>query len=121
MRSSLRNSWMAQVACATLLCALALPLAAQDEQPAGLNGGRLERPRNNQPSRPTPHWPDGHVNLGPLPGEKGVWEGNAGSTLATNLGRGIDNSRMNLPTNLKISEVPFQPSARALYDYTHAP
>ena len=67
------------------ICALALPLAAQDEPPAGLNGGRLDRPRNTQPARPTPHWPDGRVNLGPLPGEKGVWEGNAGSTLATNI------------------------------------
>ncbi len=45
-----------------------------------------------------------------------MWEGNAGSTLATNV-RGIDNPRMNLPTNLKISEVPFQPWARALYAY----
>jgi hypothetical protein len=57
--------------------------------------------------------------LGPLPGEKGVWEGNAGATLATNV-RGLDNPRMNLPTNLKISEVPFQPWARAVYDYRQA-
>ena len=28
------------------------------------------------PSRPTPHGPDGHVLLGPLPGEHGVWNGN---------------------------------------------
>jgi hypothetical protein len=54
-----------------------------------------------------------------LPGEKGVWEGNAGSTLATNP-KGIDNPRMNLPTNLKIADVPFQPWARAVYDYRQA-
>src|ERR1700722_8752512 len=60
------------------------------------------------PARPTPHWPDGHVNLGPLPGEKGLWEGNAGATLATNPPGGLDNPRMYLATNLKISEVPFQ-------------
>ena len=54
----------------------------------GRGGGRGKaRP----PSRPTPHWPDGRVNLGPIPGEKGVWEGNAGATLATNLGGGLDN------------------------------
>jgi len=111
-----RNYRLARTGTALVFCALALLLAAQDEQPAGLNGGRLDRPRSNQPPRPTPHWPDGRVNLGPLPGEKGVWEGNAGSTLATNV-RGIDNPRMNLPTNLKISEVPFQPWARALYNY----
>src|ERR1700683_5572090 len=110
-----RNFW--------IFCALAFPLAAQpapqDGPPIGLNGGRLDRPRA-QPAKPTPHWPDGHVNLGPLPGEKGVWEGNAGSTLATNIKGGIDNPRMNLPTNMKISEVPFQPWARALDDYRQA-
>jgi hypothetical protein len=99
---------------------MATPAFAQ-APPAGpgLNGGRLDRGRSRPPARPTPHWPDGRVNLGPLPGEKGDWEGNAGSTLATNL-KGIDNPRMNLPTNLKIDEVPFQPWARALYDYRQA-
>jgi hypothetical protein len=96
-----------------------LPSIAQNQGAVDLNSGRLEtrRGRNRGPARPTPHWPDGRVNLGPLPGEKGVWEGNAGSTLATNIKGGIDNPLMNLPTNLKISEVPFQPWARALYDY----
>jgi hypothetical protein len=98
----------------------AFPQQSDPDQGSSLNGGRLDRNRKRGPARPTPHWPDGRVNLGPLPGEKGVWEGNAGSTLATNLGRGIDNPRFNLPTNLKISEVPFQPWARALYDYRQA-
>jgi hypothetical protein len=57
------------------------------------------------------------VNLGPLAGEKGVWEGNAGATLATNPPGGIDNPTMYLPTNPKISEVPFLPWAKAVYDY----
>ena len=103
------------------------PLWAQLPAPVGngidLNSGRLAaepgRGRRNRPARPTPHWPDGRVNLGPLPGEKGVWEGNAGATLATNE-RGIDNPLLNLPTNLKVSEVPFQPWARALYAYRQA-
>jgi hypothetical protein len=107
--------------------ALTIPSFAQNGGPipppngapaAGKGGGG--RGRGNKarpPSRPTPHWPDGHVNLGPLPGEKGVWEGNAGATLATNPPGGLDNPRMYLPTNLKISEVPFQPWARALYEY----
>ena len=85
---------------------------------AGLNGGRLDRGKGkNRPARVTPHWPGGHVNLGPAAGERGVWEGNAGATLATNVRAGLDNPSMYLPTNLKISEVPFQPWARALYDY----
>ena len=85
-----------------------------------LNSGRLAagpRRRQRPPSRPTPHLPDGRVNLGPNPGEKGVWEGNAGSTLATNTKGGIDNPLMNLPTNMKITEVPFLPWARAVYNY----
>ncbi len=102
---------------------LVTPVLAQAQNGTDLNSGRLAagpRRRPRPPARPTPHWPDGRVNLGPLPGEKGVWEGNAGSTLATNLRNGIDNPTMNLPTNLKISEVPFQPWARALYDYRQA-
>ena len=119
---------------AILAALVAVPLLAQaPQQPSpgtvpldpnvNLNAGRLAgtgRGRGPRPpSRPTPHLPDGHVNLGPLPGEKGVWEGNAGSTLATNV-RGIDNARMNLPTNLKIADVPFQPWARAVYNYRQA-
>ncbi len=105
---------------ALLLPLVAAPCLAQDGgQGPGLNGGGVRR-RPQPPARPTPRLPDGRVNLGPEPGQKGVWEGNAGSTLATNIRRGIDNPLMNLPTNLKISEVPFQPWARALYDYRQA-
>jgi hypothetical protein len=116
-----RLRWMNRIGAAILL----LPLLggssfAQNGGPGpGLNGGGFRR-RAQPPARPTPRLPDGRVNLGPIPGEKGVWEGNAGSTLATNIRRGIDNPLMNLPTNLKISDVPFQPWARALYDYRQA-
>jgi hypothetical protein len=109
---------------APILIAFVAPLlVAQQTDPnqgSALNGGRLDRNRSRGPAKPTPHWPEGRVNLGPLPGQTGVWEGNAGSTLATNIRGGIDNPRMNLPTNLKISDVPFQPWARALYDYRQA-
>jgi hypothetical protein len=89
--------------------------------PGGRGGGKGGgRGKARGPSRPTPHYADGHVNLGPLPGEKGVWEGSAGATLATNVGGGLDNPSMYLPTNLKITEVPFQPWARAMYDYRQA-
>jgi hypothetical protein len=111
---------------AVFAISLATPLLFSQDGPdqtqgSPLNGGRIDRNnRKRGPSRPTPHWPDGRVNLGPLPGETGVWEGNAGSTLATNIKGGIDNPRMNLPTNMKISDVPFQSWARALYDYRQA-
>ncbi|HYK59929.1 MAG TPA: hypothetical protein VEV85_10900 [Bryobacteraceae bacterium] len=100
------------LACATIVAAVTL--WAQPPSGGGRGGGRG---KNRPPSRPTPHWPDGHVNLGPLAGEKGVWEGNAGATLATNRSGGIDNPTMYLPTNPKISEVPFLPWAKAVYDY----
>ncbi|HLH44662.1 MAG TPA: hypothetical protein VKV74_16850 [Bryobacteraceae bacterium] len=104
--------------CARLACvAVAVSAALWAQPPAGGTGRGKARGNNRPPSRPTPHWPDGHVNLGPLPGEKGVWEGNAGSTLATNPPGGLDNPNMYLPTNLKISEVPFLPWAKAVYDY----
>lgn len=116
-----------------IIAAAALPLLAQAPsviapQPdanINLSAGRVAGTgpggRRNQrpPARPTPHHPDGRVDFGPLPGEKGVWEGNAGATLATNP-RGLDNPRMNLPTNLKIADVPFQPWARAVYNYRQA-
>lgn len=120
----------AAAASAAMIAALALPSLAQNGAPIPPPGNELNRGalgngrgqgrgrgrgRNRGPSRPTPHYPDGHVMLGPLPGEKGIWEGNAGATLATNPPGGIDNPSMYLPTNLKISEVPFQPWARALY------
>ena len=113
-------------AAAGALLILALPSPAQQPQGAtdkgpdpnvNLNAGRLAGRRGKRgPSRPTPHLPDGRLNLGPIPGEKGVWEGNAGATLATNV-RGLDNPAMILPTNLKIAEVPFLPWARAVYNY----
>lgn len=95
---------------------------AQQQEP-DLNAGRLSAFKGKGkrgPARPTPHWPDGRVNLGPLPGEKGVWEGNAGATLATNASGGLDNATMNLATNLKIADVPFQSWARGVYAYRQA-
>src|SRR3974377_1840208 len=100
---------LAAIAGATLLSLVVVSsdALAQDQGQFKGKGKGKARP----PSRPTPHWADGRLtrgHLGPLPGEKGVWAGNAGSTLATNDRRGgIDNNRINLPTNLKVSDVPF--------------
>jgi hypothetical protein len=132
MRNLLLASCVTAGAMGALLL-LAVPSPAQ--APAGnkgpdpnvdLNAGRLNaanpigrRGRNRPPSGPTPRLADGRVNLGPAPGEKGVWEGNAGATLATNV-KGLDNPAMILPTNLKIADVPFLPWARALYEYRQA-
>jgi hypothetical protein len=97
------------------------PSPAQDLTNQGVPQGKGKgKGKQRPPSRPTPHHADGRVNFGPLPGEKGVWNGTAGATFATNVGRGLDNNLVNLPTNLKIPDVPFQPWARALYDHRQA-
>jgi hypothetical protein len=128
MRNPLLVSCVAAGATGVLLL-LAVPSPAQQPGPdpaTNLNSGRLNaanpivrRGKNRPPSGPTPRLADGRVNLGPASGEKGVWEGNAGATLATNA-RGLDNPAMNLPTNLKVVDVPFLPWARALYEYRQA-
>jgi hypothetical protein len=67
-------------------------------------------------ARPAPRRPDGRISLTGPPGEIGNWDGRPGSTLANNLGEGvIDVFEFNLPTNLTIDRVPFQPWARELY------
>lgn len=53
-----------------------------------------------QPSDPAPRWPDGHVNLGSSPDKKGYWETRPGA----------GGFRPAAP-------VPFQPWAKAVYDY----
>jgi hypothetical protein len=58
------------------------------------------QPAGTQPAEPTPRWPDGRMNLGSTADKKGYWEVRPG------LG--------GLP---RAADVPFQPWARALYDY----
>ena len=56
-----------------------------------------------QTPEPTPRWPDGHVNFGSTPDHKGYWEVRPG------LG-GVP----------RPADVPFQPWARAVYEYRTA-
>src|SRR5262249_56725552 len=69
------------------------------------------------PSKPTPPLPDGRVNLGPPPGETGIWTP-AGivqlSLNAKSVNRANPNSH--LPDNVTLEAVPFQPWARALHE-----
>jgi hypothetical protein len=69
-------------------------------QGQGQGAGRGGRGRGNQPevpSKPTPHWPDGHPMLGAPTGEKGIWGACCGS--------------------LSNAQTPYQPWAKALLDY----
>ncbi|HTM05164.1 MAG TPA: hypothetical protein VL173_16760 [Vicinamibacterales bacterium] len=75
----------------------------------GRGGGR----GNAAPARPTPRWPDGTVNWGAPIGETGLWNV-AGGTLARPDGSTLG---PNDPPKPMLSEIPFQPWARAIYDY----
>jgi len=61
----------------------------------GGRGGRGQQPAG--PSKPTPRWPDGHPRLGSEPEQKGIWGACCGS--------------------LSNAQTPYQPWAKALYDY----
>jgi hypothetical protein len=106
------------VACLRMLTAClitllpAVPSSAQDD-----DAGTAPRSARG-PAKPTPRWPDGTVNFGAPPGEKGNWDG--GGLLATNpknyeslLGRAQRNGQVH------IKDVPLQDWARALLDYRH--
>jgi len=108
--------------CRTAIAALlliALALLAQT-----LFGQR--RQAQQLPSRPTPHWPDGRVNFGAPPGEKGIWMPNGRPILAIPEGTPITAgdpqgraafSGPPFPGKLTESQVPFQPWAREIYAY----
>jgi hypothetical protein len=100
-----RAASAASLVCAALLCAS----SAQSQDTAARD------------VRPAPRWPDGTISFTGPPGEIGNWDGRPGSTLANNAFEGaLDVSDFNLPTNLHVEEIPFQPWARALYDYRQA-
>ena len=87
----------------------AMALSAGAQEPAG------------EDERPVPRWPNGVISFTGPPGEIGNWDGRAGATLFDNDREGaLDNPTYNLPSNISIDEVPFQPWARALYDYRQA-
>jgi hypothetical protein len=74
---------------------------AQPGQGQGQGGARGRGGRGQQqpaaPSKPTPRWPDGRPRLGALEGERGIWGSCCGS--------------------LSNAQTPYQPWAKALYDY----
>src|SRR5207253_1061380 len=67
-------------------------------------GTRRPAGRPLPPARPTPYYPDGRVNLGPVPGEAGVWLPGPGG----NPGE---------PWPPRSMQVPFQPWAQELLAY----
>jgi hypothetical protein len=76
-----------------------------------------QNPQRGQqpPAGPAPRWADGRINLGTIPGEKGVWQGD---------GRLVINQksyepRTTLSAWIDIKDVPLQDWARALVDARH--
>src|SRR5262245_36113450 len=75
---------------------------------AGTSFGQGGRAKDVQPA---PRWPDGHVNLGSVPGQKGHW-------IRTRRELVVDaRSPGTLPDDRKIEEIPFQPWSKALFEY----
>ena len=89
------------------------PGGAQRQGGGGAAQGRGGGRGNAAPVRPTPRWPDGTVNWGAPIGETGLWNV-AGGTLARPDGSTLG---PNDPPKPMLSEIPFQPWARAIYDY----
>jgi hypothetical protein len=68
-------------------------------------------------AKPIPRLPDGTISFAGTKGDVGNWGGPAGTSLANNVFEdALEPNRLNLPTNLSVADVPFQPWARALYD-----
>jgi hypothetical protein len=113
---------MRQILRTTALILVLLVAAAGSDSFAQNRGGQRGAPA---PPRPAPRWPDGRPNLGPPPGEKGLWE--VGPTTQplvrpdtpSDFGLFAADSREPtdpfLASKPKLSQVPFQPWARALF------
>ncbi len=107
----------------TFLAALLMAAVSEQHSLAQNRGGAGQRGAGAP--QPAPRWPDGRINLGPVPGEKGLWEvGATGIPLArpdTAADFGLFAADTREPTDPflaskpKLSQVPFQPWARALF------
>lgn len=94
----------------TSLAGVALALLSLPALVSAQDGG--------EPARPVPRFDDGRINLGPGPGETGMWTPSGLVELAAN--PNATNGLNSLEENLSVDEVPFKPWARSLYDYRQA-
>ena len=104
-------------------------LVSLAEQPgfAQRGGGRGGGAAQPPDTRPVPRWPDGRINLGPVPGgQMGLWDGGATQIplarpdVASDFGLFAADAREPadpfLAAKPKLSQIPFQPWARKLFD-----
>ena len=109
MRNRFFDALLTIMGTVLMLSLVAAPSIAQNPQRGGAGRGAT-------PSPPTPHWPDGRVNLGALPGEKGLWQGDGRLAINPN----SYEPRTTLGAPIHIDAIPLQPWARALVDARHA-
>jgi len=101
-------------------------LPAQPSYAQGRGGGARAGGQPAADTRPAPRWPDGHINLGAVPGaEMGLWDATptsiplARADAASDFG--LFAADMSQPTDPflaakpKLSQIPFQPWARSLF------
>src|SRR5256885_17260110 len=102
-----RRSLAGQTACFAGFAVVALVLATPFSLPATAQrrGGAPAGP-----PKPTPHWPNGRVNLGPPPGEKGLWTPAGIVQLSVNP-KSVNraNPTSHLPDNSTLEAAPVQP------------
>ncbi len=69
--------------------------------------------------KPAPHWPGGHVRLGPAPGDVGYWANPSVASLIENTAGNIRMNSEGLLANIADAAkvAPFQPWAKGLYEY----
>jgi hypothetical protein len=103
-------------------------LLAPSATPVSAQQNRDTAPPVPKVSPPAPRWPNGKIKLGAPTGQKGIWQPNGRPILAEpetdpeikdGQGRGAF-AGPPFPGKPKESEVPFQPWARALYQYREA-
>ena len=109
-----RRLSIAAIAAALML----LPVLADQSFAQGRGGRGGNAGGNAAKPRPTPRWPDGTVNFGPPVGETGLWNVAGGVFAIPDPAPGVTidpaDALAGKPT---LSQVPFQPWARAIYDY----
>ena len=88
-------------------------------QRQGGRGGRGGRGAA-APAKPTPRNPDGTVIWGPEVGQTGLWNVAGGTFADPDRAPGTPAPANSFPGKPTLSEVPFQPWARAVYDRTTA-
>jgi hypothetical protein len=108
-----RLGWSVAMLAVTLFVSGQLARAGQLPAPTPAGGQGGGRGQAAAPAQPTPRTPDGKVILGTKAGENALWFPAGGG------GERFVNADDAAPVagKLKVSEIPFQPWARALYDY----